>query len=76
VPEVQDFDHTLIFADLVVDQNRTVSEFAHARSFPYCPTHAREIGQKFYVVEERFSKTRSSLIIIGGYMPDDFSQVA
>lgn len=73
---MQNFDHALIFADLVVDQNRTVSEFAHARSFPDCPTHAREIGQKLYVVEERFSKTRTSFIIVGGYMPDDFSQVA
>lgn len=73
MPEVQNLDHTLIFADLVVDQNRTVSEFAHTRSLPDCPTHARKIGQKVYVVKQRPAKTRSRLIIVFSYVPDDFS---
>jgi hypothetical protein len=73
MPEVQNLDHTLVFSYLVVDQNRAVSQFAHTRSLPDCPAHAREIGQKVYVVEERLAKTRSRLIVIFGNAPDDFS---
>ena len=73
MPEVQNLDHTLIFADLVVDQNRAVSQFTHTRSSPDCAAHARKIGQKLYVVEERLTKPRSGLIIVFSYMPDDFS---
>jgi len=51
MPEVQHLDHMLIFADLVVDQNWAVSQFAHARSLPDCSARAREIGQKLYVVK-------------------------
>ena len=70
---MQNLDHMLIFADLVVDQNRAVSEFAHTRSLPDCPIHARKISQKLYVVEERLTKTRSRLLIVFSYVPDDFS---
>ena len=73
MPEVQNLDHTLIFADLVVDQNRAVCQFAHTRSFPDCPTHARKIGQKLHMVRQGLTKTRSGLIIVVGYVPDDFS---
>jgi len=73
VPEVQNLDHALVFSDLVVGQNRTVNQFAYTRSLSDGPAHARKIDQKVYVVEEGFAKTRSGLVIVFGYVRDDFS---
>jgi len=70
--ESEDFAYPLIFSDLVIYQNRAMQQFAHTRSFPDCPTHARKIDQKVYVVKQRLAKTRSRLIIVFGYVPDDF----
>jgi hypothetical protein len=50
-----------------------VQQFPHTRPFSDRSSHAREITQKINVVEQRLTKTRSSLIIIFGNVPDDFS---
>jgi hypothetical protein len=73
VPKVKNFYHMPVFANLVIDQNRTVQQFPHTRPFSDRSSHAREITQKINVVEQRLTKTRSSLIIIFGNVPDDFS---
>jgi hypothetical protein len=76
MPEVQHLDHALVFADLVVNQNRTVSEFANSRSLPDCSTHTREIGQELYVIEKRLTKARGGLTIVFSDAPDDFGYIA
>src|SRR5258707_1391774 len=73
VPKVKNFYHMPVFANLVIDQNRTVQQFPHTRPFSDRSSHAREITQKINVVEQRLTKTRGSLIIIFGNVPDDFS---
>lgn len=72
MPEVQHLDYSIVLADLVIDQNRTMCQFANARSLPDCSTHARKISQELYMIEERLAKPRSGLAIIFGYAPDDF----
>jgi len=72
VPEVQHLDHALVFADLVIDQNRTVSQLAHTRSLSDCVTHSGEIRQQVYVIEKRLTETRGCFIIVFSYVPDDF----
>ena len=61
MPQVQHLDYAFVIVDLVIDQNRAVSQFAHTRSLPDCLTHSREISQEVYVVEQRLTGFRLEL---------------
>src|SRR5580700_7659584 len=75
MPQVENFHHTFVFAQLVIDQNWAVREFSDPRPFADCAAHAGKPSQKLDVVQQRVSETRSSFSVIFGDMADDFSEI-
>ena len=51
MPEVQDFYYTFLFVDLVIDNDRTMNELAHLRSFFSYDPHPREPRQQVDMIE-------------------------
>jgi hypothetical protein len=51
MPEVQDFDNLTFFVSLIVDPNRTVEQFPHARRVTEWCSEIRERSQEVNVIE-------------------------
>lgn len=75
MPEVKYFQKTLVFTDLVVDQNRAMQQLANPRPFSDGAPHAWETSQQLHMVEQRATKARSSLIVILGNVTDYAGEV-
>lgn len=75
MPKVKHFHETLIFADLVVDQNRAMQQLANARPFSDGASHAGKASQQVHVVEQSIAKTRCSLIVVFGNVADDLGEI-
>jgi hypothetical protein len=73
--EVKHFHGTLIFTDLVVDQNRAMEQLANARSFSNGASHAGKTSQQVHMVEQSVAKTRSRIVVLLGDMADDLGEV-
>jgi hypothetical protein len=73
--EVKHFHETLIFTDLVVDQNRAMEQLANARSFSNGASHAGKTSQQVHMVEQSIAKTRSRIVVLLGDMADDLGEV-
>jgi hypothetical protein len=73
--EVKHFHKTLIFTDLVVDQNRAMEQLANARSFSNSASDAGKTSQQVHMVEQSIAKTRSRIIVLLGDMADDLGEV-
>jgi hypothetical protein len=73
MPEVEDFHQTSVFTQLVIDENGAMREFSDSRLFADRTAHGGKPSQEFYVIQQRVSKTRSSLSVIFGDVADDFS---
>ena len=73
--DVKHFHETLIFMDLVVDQNRAMQQFAHTRPFSDGASHAGKASQQVHVVEQSIAKTRSCLIVVFGNVADDRGEI-
>ena len=73
VSQVEDFHETSVFTQLVIDENGAMREFSDSRPFADRAAHAGKPSQEFDVVQQRVSKTRSSLSVIFGDVADDFS---
>jgi len=73
VPQMEDFHQTSVFSQLVIDENGAMREFSDSRPFADRTAHTRKPSQEFDVVQQRVSKTRSSLSVIFGDVADDFS---
>ena len=56
MPEVKHFHKTLVFTDLVIDQNRTMQQLANARPFSDGAAHAWETNQQLHMVEQGATK--------------------
>jgi len=73
--DVKHFHETLIFTDLVVDQNRAMEQLANARSFSNGTSHAGKTSQQVHMVEQSIAKTRSRIVVLLGDMADDLGEV-
>lgn len=73
MPDVEDFHQTSVFTQFVIDENGAMREFSDPRPFADHTAHAGKPSQEFDVVQQRVSKTRSSLSVIFGDVADDFS---
>jgi len=73
VPKVENFYHMPVFANLVIDQNRTCATIsAHATVFgSFLPCAGNHSKDQTWSGKD-LPKTRGSLIIIFGNVPDDF----
>ena len=72
---MKDFDEALVFADLIVNQNRAVQEFANACAFSNGGAHAREPRQQLDMVDKRTSEACSRVGIIVRDMADDGGKI-
>jgi hypothetical protein len=73
--EVKHFQETLIFMDLVVDQNRAMQQLANTRPFSDGASHTGKAGQQVNVVKQSISKARSRLSVVPGDVADDLGEV-
>jgi hypothetical protein len=75
MPQVENIHHVSIFTQLVADQNAGMREFLDSRPFADHTAHTGKPGQQADVVQQRSPETRSSLSIVFGNVPDDFSEI-
>ena len=73
VPQVENFHQASVFPQMVINKNGAMREFSDSRPFADRTAHTRKPSQEFNVVQQRVSKTRSSLSVIFGDVADDFS---
>ena len=75
MPEVEHFHKTLVFTDLVIDQNRAMQQFANARPFSDGASHARKARQQVHVVKQSIAKTRSRFSVVFGNVADNLGEI-
>ena len=55
---MKNFDEALVFADLVVNENWTVEQFAHPRAFSNGATHAGKASQQLNMIKQGIAEAR------------------
>ena len=73
--EVKHLYEVPIFSDSVVNHNRTMLQFTHAGPFSNGATHAGKPREQFHMVEQSVAKTRGSLAVVFGNVPDDRGEI-
>ncbi len=73
--EMKNLNQTLVFMNLVVNQNRTVDQLAGARPFAGDIPHTWEPAEQIHVIQQRFAKAGSSLVVVLGDMPNNLGQI-
>lgn len=72
---MKDFDFVIGFADLIVDEKRTVQQFADKVSFFNNAAHSREASQQFDVSDKRTAKARGRLCVILGNVAKNLREI-
>jgi hypothetical protein len=76
VAEMKDLNQTLPLMDLVVDENRAVDQFTHARPFANGVPHSWEPAKQIDVIQQGLAKTGSSFVVVLGDVSHDLGQIA
>jgi hypothetical protein len=76
MPEMKNFNDVFIFADSIINKNRTMLESLDMGPFSDYFTHAWKSAEQVYVIEQRVAKTHCRLIIVLGNVADDFGEIA
>lgn len=75
VAQVQNLDESFVFADLVINQDRTMRELTHAGALANGDTYARESREQLHVIEQGIAKMLRSIRILFGDVADYFLEV-
>ncbi len=75
MPDVQNLNFPLAFADVIVDEERTVHQFANLGPLSDEPAHARKTSQELHVLDERTAKLSGRIGIVFGNVADDFCEI-
>ncbi len=75
MPDVQNLNFSLAFADVIVDEKRTVHQFANLSPLSDQPAHSRKTSQELHVLDERTGKLRGRICIVFGNVADDFCEI-
>jgi len=72
---MKDLNHTLIFKDTVVHENRAVDKSTNSRPVVDDIPHAGKPAEQIDMVQQRLAETGSGTVIILGDMTDDLGQI-
>lgn len=75
MPEVQDLNLALFFADSIVDSNRSVQHNSDAGAPVDRSAGPRELAEQLYMIEQRDAKTLSSVGVISSDVIEDYSKI-
>ena len=73
--EVKHLYEVPIFSDSVVNHDRAMLQFTYAGPLSNRAAHARKPREQFHMVEQSVAKTRGSLAVVFGNVPDDRGEV-
>ena len=72
---MKDFDQVLIFAKLVIDQNRAMRQFPHSSPLANRAAHTRKPRQELRVVKQGIAEAFSGLWVIFGNLAADSNEI-
>jgi len=75
MPDVQNLNFSLAFADVIVDQKRTVHQFSDLSPLSDQPADARETSQEFHMLDQGTAKVKGGIWIVFGNVADDFCEI-
>ena len=73
--KIQHIDHAPIFVDSIINEDRSVYEPSHAGTLANDVAHVRESPEQIDIIEQRFTETGGSCLIIERDTLDDLGQI-
>jgi hypothetical protein len=72
---MKDLDHVLVFLNLIVNDNRTVHQFPHARPMSDRTAHAWKLTEQNHVIELGFAEARGRAGVVLSNVADKRGQI-